>query len=195
MNMAKVKQENRNKSDNKGGRPTNFKEEYTDLLIKFFDIEPYKKEITEKSEEFFQNGGVKKKSEKYAFKPEKMPTLYRFARKIGVDYTTVWRWSEKGETMQENGEWQINTAPHFIRFCNAYKEAKEMQKEFLITIGLAGAAPSPFAIFTAKNVTDMRDKNETDITSKGEQINTITDDQADRILKRRIAGIPESSTE
>lgn len=159
---------------NKGGRPTDFRPEYIDMLIKFFDIEPYRKEVLEKSEEFFKEGTIKKKSEKSVLKPNKLPTLYRFARKIGMDYSNVWRWAEKGETMDKEGVWKENIAPDFVRFRNAYKEAKELQKEFLINIGLAGASPAPFAIFTAKNVTDMRDKNETDITSGGKPIQQIT---------------------
>lgn len=144
----------------KEGRPTKFLPEYTDKLIKFFDIEPYKKEVLEHSKEFFESGKLRKEGEKTALIPNKLPTLYRFARKIGVDFTTVWRWAEKGETMQKDGEWTKDTAPDFIKFCNAYKEAKEMQKEFLINIGLSGASNAPFTIFTAKNVTDMRDQSE-----------------------------------
>lgn len=156
-----------------GGRPSKFKPEYIDAIIEFFDIEPYKKEIIEQAKEFFADGSIKKENEKFIYKPNKMPTLYRFARKIGVEYETVWRWAEQGKDIDEEGEWVENKTPDFLRFFNAYKEAKELQKEFLISIGLANAAPSAFAIFTAKNVTDMRDKIETDITSKGEKVESI----------------------
>lgn len=153
------------------GRPSKFKPQFTTELVKFFDIEPYKKVVMETMTESFKAGKTKKKSVKYKLLPNKMPTLYRFARKIGVDYLTVWRWAEKGELyITENkvdkaiAEGKatvedIQTMQHFQEFRNAYKEAKELQKEFLINIGLAGAAPAPFAIFTAKNVTDMRDSS------------------------------------
>ncbi len=151
-----------------GIREGDFKPEYTDALITFFDIQPYNREVIEKSVEYFASGQEKKRAEKFKYMPAKLPTLYRFARSIGVDYSTVWRWAEKGETMQGDERiWHKDTAPEFIRFCNAYKQAKEIQKEFLINIGLSGAAPSPFAIFTAKNVTDMRDKQESEVTHKG----------------------------
>lgn len=150
------------------GRPDNFKSSYTEKLIKFFDTAPYRAVVMEKSEEFFATGKSKKKSQKLKHMPNKMPTLYRFARSIGVDYTTVWRWAEKGETMQgEDRTWLKETAPDFIKFCNAYKEAKELQKEFLISLGLGGISPSSSFIFTAKNVTDMRDKQETEVTHRG----------------------------
>lgn len=171
------------------GRPTKFNPKYTEDLVKFFDIEPYKQVVSEQSTESFKDGGTRKESVKYRLIPNKMPTLYRFARKIDVSYKTVWLWAEKGEDedlealekgMLEKGntveyvEEVLKQRKQLNHFCNAYKEAKELQKEFLINLGLAGAAPAPFAIFTAKNVTDMRDKVETDITSKGEKINTTS---------------------
>ena len=147
-----------------GGRPTSFKPEFTDEIIKFFSIEPYKNLITKWNKEYFADGRLKKESEEGVLKPNKLPTLYRFARKIGVDYSTMCRWVEKGEIQDDDGRWNKDITPQFVRFRDSYKEAKELQKEFLINIGLAGAAPAPFAIFTAKNITDMRDKTESDVT-------------------------------
>jgi hypothetical protein len=144
------------KGKHPGGRPTKFKPEYCEALIEFFDIEPYIKEVAESSKEYFATGEVKKETEKFKWMPNQMPTLYRFAKSINVAYSTVWRWAEKGQ-VDEGDE---DPPPEFERFCNAYKEAKEIQKEFLISLGLSGVSPSPFAIFTAKNITDMRDKQE-----------------------------------
>jgi len=166
--MAAPKGNKYNKGNHDTGRPSKFKSSYTEAIIKFFDIEPYKKEIMEKSKEYFKDGQLKKESEKIKHMPNKMPTLYRFARKIGVEYSTVWRWAEKGEWDGKDKDGKETTIDkNFKDFCNSYKAAKEIQKEFLITIGLAGAAPAPFAIFTAKNVTDMRDKQEQEVTHKG----------------------------
>lgn len=162
--MAKTK----GKDKDKGGRPTLFKPEYAELLIKFFDIEPYRKLLTEKSTEYFANGEIKKEAEKYTFKPNKLPTLLGFSKKIGVVYSTVWRWAEKGEDLDEKGEWKEGIAPDFVRFCNAYKEAKEVQKEFLISLGLAGVTPPAAFIFVAKNVTNMRDKIEVGMSALSE---------------------------
>lgn len=147
-------------------RPSSFKKEYSKELIKFFDIEPYKKETMEKVKEYFESGKVKKESEKYQYIANKLPTLYRFSEKIGVVYSTVWRWAEKGEWKEEDGE----KPNEFTDFCNAYKAAKEIQKEFLISLGLSGTTPPSSYIFTAKNVSDMRDKNELDLTTLGEKI-------------------------
>ncbi len=160
-------------------RPTKFDPKYTEKLLKYFDVEPYRQSIAETSKEFFKEGTIKKESTKYRLIANKMPTLYGFSKLVKVNYTTIWRWADKGddETIEKmiNAQMKagktdkkaLEIAKGIKEFCNAYKEAKEMQKEFLVNLGLSGAAPSTFTIFTAKNVTDMRDKSETDITSGG----------------------------
>lgn len=142
---------------NKGGRPTKFKEEFIKKIIEFFSIEPYKKELMEEVREYYKDGGLKKESTKFKHIPEKLPTLYQFARSIKVSYWTVWEWANKGESPLIEDK---ICGAKIKEFSNAYKEAKELQKEFLISIGLSGAAPSPAFIFTAKNITDMRDSQE-----------------------------------
>lgn len=71
---------------------------------------------------------------------EDMPFIEAFARSIDVTHKTLLNWCD--------------TYPEFLQ---AYKKAKEMQKEFLISNGLNGLYNPTFAIFTAKNITDMRD--------------------------------------
>lgn len=170
---------------NKGkanGRPALFKPEYAKAIVEFFNIDPLRQEVAEQSVEYFASGKLKRKSEKLRYIPNKLPTLYGFSEKIGVSYVSVYRWAEKGQWYEQDGGYDKDGKPlinkaeppkDFKVFCNAYKAAKELQKEFLISIGLNGAAPSAFAIFTAKNVTDMRDRVEQDITSGGKPITKI----------------------
>lgn len=164
------------------GRPTKFKEEYIQKLITFFDIEPFKQFVSEKSTEYFVNGTVKKQSEKVRPIANRLPTLFRFSREIEVDYTTVYRWAEKGDDEELELSLQkqfaegkveskaIEIAQQLKSFCKAYKAAKELQKEFLISLGLSNTTMPASFIFVAKNITDLRDKIETDITSGGEPI-------------------------
>lgn len=153
------------------GAPTKYKPEYVAMLLEHFDVEPFYREICEQSVEYFQNGKPKKASEKYKFVPNRMPTLFNFARKIDVAYSTVWRWAERGDDPELERRLQnhiegkeVLPATEFAKlaslkeFCNAYKEAKEMQKEFLINLGLSGNTPPAAFIFVAKNVTDMKDE-------------------------------------
>lgn len=60
-------------------------------------------------------------------------------------------------------------------FCVSYKRAKEIQKELLIEGAMRGFFNPTAFIFTAKNITDMRDRVENDVTSGGKEIkgNTI----------------------
>lgn len=55
-------------------------------------------------------------------------------------------------------------------FCGSYNDCQAIQKETLISAGLSGKTNPAFTIFTAKNITDMRDRTETDITTGGEKI-------------------------
>jgi len=117
-------------------------------------------------------------SEKHKYIPNLLPTIVRFAKKINVDYVTVYRWAMDGddELMAKklaNGEKlsEARLAQGALQreFCNAYKHAKAQQEDFLIQNGLAGASPSSAFIFTAKNITTLRDKVESTVTHKEER--------------------------
>jgi hypothetical protein len=100
----------------------------------------------------------------------KLPFLSRWAREQAqVCEQTALRWAEAHE-----------------EFSEAYKKAKDIQKECLIENALAGKFQQTFAIFTAKNITDMRDKveteNRTDVTITG--LEKLTDEQLDAVIKR-----------
>ncbi len=53
-------------------RPTKFKPEYTQKLLKFFDVEPYKEVIAKQSKEYLKDGTIKKESVEYRNLPNKM---------------------------------------------------------------------------------------------------------------------------
>lgn len=163
--------------NNKGGRPSKFKPIFSKQMSDFFSVEAFRKEVMEKSEEFFkgkgnQQGKLKKKSLKYKYMPNRLPTLFGFAKKIGVNYATVFDWAMQGKndappkkldgkdwTDKERADIEL-TASQIREFSRSFREAKELQKEFLMSLGLAGITPSGAYIFTAKNITDMKDKSE-----------------------------------
>lgn len=127
-----------------GGRPTKYKPEYCDEIVEFFSVEPTREvevvTIDKKGNE----------SVRYEQKPNPLPQLVHFAAKIGVDDDTIVEWAKKHK-----------------EFSAAYNKTKRLQKAFLIENGLhAGRYAPAFAIFTAKNITDMRDVIETEITGK-----------------------------
>ena len=161
----------------KTGRPSKFKKRYIADMIKFFSIDPERKEVMETLREVGKDGEVRKMSDKFKYVPNKFPTISKFAQKIGVEYRTVLRWAEEGlddteEIVMSEGEVKILSVAEQERqkdlqqFCHTYKRCKVLQKDFLIQIGLSGAAPSAAFIFTAKNVTDMRDKVESEVSHR-----------------------------
>lgn len=130
----------------KNGRPTKYKPEYCEEIVGYFSAKPF--------DEVETPYGPKKVA-------NPMPTFHKFAQFIGVNEDTVVEWV-KAEDKDGNLK--------YPEFSAAYKRAKELQKWFLIENGLNGVYNATFAIFTAKNITDMRDKTEIDHTSGGEKI-------------------------
>jgi len=97
--------------------------------------------------------------------PNDIPFLSEYARKVGVTAFTLLEWCKKHE-----------------KFSTAYKISKQLQKEFLIVNGLNGGYNATAYIFTAKNITDMRDVQEVkDITK-----DPISDDDFNKYIDLKI---------
>lgn len=154
------------------GRPTKFRKEYTDELIKFFNETPYRKEVMEVVTEYKSDGEVRKSAEKFKHVPNYFPTLIQFAMKIKVNYFSLVTWAERGSDplleeklakKESYSEKDKELAKELKKFAEAYKMVKELQQDFLVQNGLNGSSPAAAFIFTAKNVTKMRDKVENDV--------------------------------
>ena len=163
------------------GRPSKYEPRFADMLIDFFNIEKFEKQMMEEEIRYSAKTGVKV-SEKRKFKlvPNDLPTFEAFARKIGVTKKTMLNWVESVEDPEAPEP--VYKYPDFL---HAYNVAKAIQKEFLIDNGLKGNYPPASFIFVAKNVTDMTDKqiietNDADYKDKEDALdkwfNTIRDD-------------------
>lgn len=143
----------------RGGRPTKYKEEYVDALIDYFEDfarEPYTREVIERSTITKKNGDVIV-NEKYKLVSKTLPTLFDFSRQIDVAYRTVYRWATEREGIAP-ADGEPDQRPYrYPEFRQAYNTRVEYQTQFLASVGLSGAAPSIFAIFTSKNVIGWRD--------------------------------------
>lgn len=139
------------------GRPTKYKDEYSDMLVDYFDIEPFESVTLKDSK-----GG-----ERTELIPSKFPTLARFAAIIGVTRDTLYEWST---AKNKDGELKHPD------FSYAYKRAKDFQEALLVEGAMAGAFQANFSIFTAKNVLGWRDKTETEITGNAFAINIDLND-------------------
>jgi hypothetical protein len=123
------------------GQPTKYKERYCDEIVQFFTVEPYHLVTTEHMTEYWKDGRIKKELERQKPMPSPLPTLFRFAEKVGVDVNTLHNWVDK-----------------FPDFFRAFTRAKELQKEFLMTLGMAGITPPATFMFIASNLTDLRNR-------------------------------------
>lgn len=137
----KPKRAKKQKKAKKVGRPTKYKRKYCKALVDFFDVEAYDLITLETMTEYNRDRSIKKILEKKKPIAKKLPTLYRFAEKIGVEKGTLYDWKEK-----------------YPEFKHAFTRAEELTKEFLTTLGLSGIAPPASFIFVASNMTDMRSR-------------------------------------
>lgn len=141
------------------GRPTKYKKAFARMLVEYFSIPAtYEKEIV------FTN----KKGETYSkFETvaNDIPTFEGFAESIQVDDRTLERWSKaKTSTGRDKHP----------EFCRAYNRAKQLQKQILIKNTLNGRYNSQFAMFYAKNVTDLRDRLELPRDDEGKLVPFVT---------------------
>jgi len=128
------------------GRPSKYQPRYAAEMVAFFDRDYWTIDTVEKTNPMTGvNYKVKVK------RPSDFPTFERFASNILVDRDTLANWANAKD---DDG------ALIHPDFFGAYKVCQAKQKDFLIYHGLSGSYNGSFAIFTAKNVTDMRDKSE-----------------------------------
>lgn len=118
------------------GRPSTYKPEYCQMMIDFFDVPKTKERL--KAHITGKNEYVKEEYEEVA---NELPTFSKFERNNKLSFGIVTDWIKM-----------------FPEFRLIYNTCKELQKEFLMDNGLRGMYPPASYIFTAKNITDMRDE-------------------------------------
>ena len=128
----------------KTGRPSTYKPELADKLIKFFDIEPYE----EIRLPHYDKDGKTIKWEDIKRLPRKLPTLRAFAKSINIPISTIYDWLAKDHASFQK------------EFSDAFTHAKEIRKEFLIENALQGMYNPLTFKFVAVNLTDLKDVQE-----------------------------------
>lgn len=144
------------KSEKKVGRPTKYDQKYCGELIKFFSVNATRvvEDMRKLSADGSNSGSIQRRV------ANEMPTFAKFARKIGVNQDTLHEWKKR-----------------YKEFSESYKQAKELQEEFLINIGLSGVTSASFVIFTMKNVCGWRD--EKDLKIKAQKEKDLSDAELD----------------
>lgn len=164
-----------------GGRPTKWTPELNDRLIEYFGTEDrYEDRLT--MEIHKKSGDVVEKYERF---PKPLPYVSRFEYNNGLSVGLLSIWAAEEQKLLEEG--LPSKRPGFLK---AYACAKEFQKEFLIQNSLSGLYNPQFAVFTAKNITDMRDKTQQELSGpNGEalKVNVITYGSGDPLLKALAA--------
>lgn len=136
------------------GRPTKYRPEYCDLIIKFFkDAEPwYEYPVTV----YNKDGSVQK--EYMERKPNPPPFLTTFAREVlGVHRDTLYGWKED-----------------HADFSYALKICEGIVEEFLIENGLLGMYAPAFCIFAAQNLIGWRNRKALDVTTNGKPLSSAS---------------------
>ena len=125
------------------GRPTSYKPEYCQSIREFFNVELTRQRIEE------CNG----KDGAYTIIKtigNLLPTFAKYASTIGVHRETLLNWCND-----------------FPAFFDAYKDAKQLQENFLVQNALSGDYKASAAIFCMKNMLGWRDKSETNVVAEG----------------------------
>lgn len=123
------------------GRPTKYKAEYCESIVKYFDIPP--QQVVYK-ESFFPDGTLK--SNDPITLASQFPTLQGYAHSIDVHVDTMIEWCKE-----------------YKEFSEAYARAKQMQERVWLINGMSGLYNSQFAQFFGKNCLGYVDKTEQDI--------------------------------
>lgn len=95
-----------------------------------------------------------------------IPTFAGFCSKIGIHRETLLNWTEVHE-----------------KFFDAYKKCKDLQEQWLAVNGNAGLINPAFAIFTAKNILNWRDKKEIEVSGS---VKDLSDEELDKRLAERL---------
>lgn len=154
------------------GRPTKYKPEFCQRLMRFFEGKPFRDVKLHHYKGKGENREVVWTDIKRM--ANKLPTLVEFAKSIKVCYATVYNWQDEKH-------------PSFHReFLESFTRAKELQKNFLLQNGLLGLYNPIFAKFVAVNITDMTDKQvkELDETIRSD---VVEPEKAEAYYERKLA--------
>lgn len=143
-------------------RPTKYKKEYCKKMYNFFNIpHTFMDEITK----FDKNG---EEQIIRVEKPNILPTFEKFAVSVDVCVDTLNEWCK------------VHT-----EFSEAYKKCKHLQKDMLNDLAMRGFYNPTYTIFVAKNITDMKDKVEQQITeTQTSVVSQVSEDKIEEVIKR-----------
>lgn len=139
------------------GRPTKWTDDMPERLMAYFDV-PATRTVTRKT--WTKDGRQIEEEIEIA---NELPLFEGFSVENRISLETLNVWAKPENAEKHPG------------FSEAYKFAKQCQKRILIANGLASRYATPFAIFTAKNITDMRDQvDQRHVDADGQTVAPLT---------------------
>jgi hypothetical protein len=156
-----------------GGAPSKYKPEYCKMIDDFFS-RPLQDEIVKHVEDikFVKGKPTKVKRKITETVTGRIPFIEEFSRSINISHKQLLVWAQ---TYPEFGE--------------ALARAKEKQREYLSHQTLLGRYNPQFAIFLAKNITDMRDIQGHEVSGVGGGPIATTGDITHSIDDKSLAAI------
>ena len=127
------------------GRPTNYRVEYCKSMLDYFTVKATEEEETSEETVNIEDGkfGQKKKLSKKTSKRKVgsgLPTLEGWCCTLPITMRRMYDWIAKHEDFKET-----------------YMLCKQIQKNMLVQNTLLGRYQPGFAMFLAKNITDLKD--------------------------------------
>jgi hypothetical protein len=126
------------------GRPTKWTPEINEKIVAFFSVPPTRTVMKVSA------AGVPYEAQEANY----LPLFEKFAADNDLNADSLVEWAKP-----ENVE-------RYPGFSAAYKRCKQLQMDILLQNGLAGRYAPAFAIFTAKNITSMRDVRQEEVTGR-----------------------------
>lgn len=169
------------------GRPTKYKPEYAEAMLKYFNKDVVKKIETVTSGSNGKGGEWSKTEVRY--EALFFPTLELFAESIGVNDDTLVEWA--GKYPADYRDQALAGTLRHPDFSAAYTRAKKVQKGAVMQYAMIGKLNAGFAQFFAVNNLGMKSK--TFVDNSGEVVHRfedMNDEQLDAAIKAREARLP-----
>ena len=144
------------------GRPSLYRPEYDDLIVTYFNHEPYTEHKVEQP-----NGLVK--LQRMATDP---PMLAGFAKSIGVSRDTVNAWATDVGT---------DGRPKYPSFADAYARARELNESMLARGAMLGLYEPRFSSFVMKNLYGWQDQ-----PARAVAVAPVSAEELDRLYGSRM---------